>query len=91
MPAGVLHYLDRWTSADLQICYQLMEADDFDLFAVWTREWKDLIEFEIVPIIPSGEPQQKQLNRRCGRLAGIGDDESDGQDFPGDDMAPRAR
>ncbi len=82
MPAG-LHYLDSWTSADLQICYQLMEADDFDLFAVWTREWKDLIEFEVVPIIPSGEPRAKAIETPSAASPGSATMNPTGKIFPG--------
>jgi hypothetical protein len=60
MPAE-LHYIDSWVSADLRICYQLMETDDFGLFAQWTQQWEDLVEFEIVPVIPSAEARAKAL------------------------------
>lgn len=60
MPAG-LDYLDSWVSADVKTCFQLMETDDFELFAAWTRHWQDLIDFEIVPVIPSAEARAKAL------------------------------
>jgi hypothetical protein len=60
IPEG-LYCIDSWVSADLRVCYQLMETDDFGLFATWTRQWEDLVEFEIVPIIPSGEARDKAL------------------------------
>ncbi len=59
-PAG-LRYVDSWITADLQTCYQLMEADDLELFAIWTRQWEDLIEFEIMPVIPAAEARNKAL------------------------------
>jgi hypothetical protein len=61
-PQG-LRYIDSWVAADLRVCYQLMETDDFGLFADWTRRWDDLIDFEIVPIIPSGEARSKASAR----------------------------
>jgi len=27
-----------------------MRTDDAALFAVWTKAWRDLVEFEIVPV-----------------------------------------
>lgn len=50
-----LRYLDSWISADMRICYQLMETDDYAAFAQWTRNWDDLVDFEIVPVMSSAE------------------------------------
>ena len=55
MMPSALHYIDSWISADLRVCYQLMEADDAGLFAEWMRHGDDLIEFETVPVISSAE------------------------------------
>ena len=30
-----------------------MECDDLTLFQKWILEWQDLVEFEIIPIVPS--------------------------------------
>jgi hypothetical protein len=32
-----------------------MHTEDGSLFAVWTNAWKDLVEFEIVPVRTSAE------------------------------------
>jgi hypothetical protein len=56
-----LHYIDSWVSEDLRICYQLMETDEFSLFAQWTMQWEDFVEFEIVPVIPSAEAHASAL------------------------------
>jgi hypothetical protein len=64
MPEG-LKYIDSWTAAKLDRCFQLMECDDPRLFAEWTAHWEDLVDFEIVPVISSNEaaaamaPQQR--------------------------------
>lgn len=60
LPAGV-HYIDSWVSADLEVCYQIMETDEVALIAQWTRQWDDLIDFEITPIIPSDEACARAL------------------------------
>ena len=52
LPNG-LTYVDSWVDASLQRCFQLMECEDPKLFHEWVARWQDLIEFEIVPIVPS--------------------------------------
>jgi len=49
LPEG-LNYLNSWVNRELNICYQLMETNDYSLFSDWTQQWDDLTEFEIVPI-----------------------------------------
>ena len=50
MPEG-LKYLDSWVEPDFGRCFQLMECDDPQLFPLWTERWRDLVEFEIVPVV----------------------------------------
>ena len=57
MPNG-LEYVSSWISADMKSCYQLMETSDEFLFSLWTNEWKDLMDFEIVPVRTSAEVVQ---------------------------------
>jgi hypothetical protein len=52
MPEG-LRYVDSWIEANFDRCFQLMECDDATLFQKWILEWRDLIDFEIVPVSPS--------------------------------------
>ena len=52
MPDG-LKYVDSWVEADLDRCFQVMETGDPCLFQKWVSAWSDLIEFEIVPVVPS--------------------------------------
>ncbi len=49
LPAG-LNYLNSWVNREQSICYQLMETNDEQLFPIWVNQWKDLVDFEIVPI-----------------------------------------
>jgi hypothetical protein len=55
-----LEYISSWIDADLTVCYQLMRTEDVSLFALWTDNWKDLMEFEIVPVRTSAEVAQMQ-------------------------------
>jgi hypothetical protein len=57
MPDG-LDYISSWIAADLTICYQLMQAENAELFPLWTDNWKDLMDFEIVPVRASAEVVQ---------------------------------
>jgi hypothetical protein len=45
-----VHYLDSWLSTDRRKCFQLMEADRFELIEEWICKWDDLMEFEIVSV-----------------------------------------
>jgi hypothetical protein len=54
MPTG-LEYVSSWIAADLTICYQLMRTENFALFQIWTDNWKDLVDFEIVPVRTSAK------------------------------------
>ena len=52
MPEG-LRYMESWTEANLERCFQLMECDDPSLLQKWVAEWQDLVEFEFVAVVPS--------------------------------------
>ena len=54
MPAG-LKYISSWINTELTVCYQLMETEEFSLFPEWTKNWDDLMDFEIVPVRTSAE------------------------------------
>ncbi len=54
MPEG-LKYVGSWIEANFDRCFQLMECDDPRLFQQWVVQWQDLIEFEIIPVVPSQE------------------------------------
>jgi hypothetical protein len=55
-----LEFVASWVSADLDRCFQLMEADDITLFQRWISEWSDLMSFEIVPVV-SGKDTAEAL------------------------------
>jgi Protein of unknown function (DUF3303) len=54
IPPG-LEYVSSWIDNDLKTCWQLMKTDDPALFDLWTANWRDLMEFEIVPVRTSTE------------------------------------
>jgi len=53
-PEG-LTYVGSWIEVSFERCFQLMECDDARLLQQWVAFWGDLIEFEIVPVVPSAE------------------------------------
>ena len=57
MPEG-LEYVSSWIDLDFKICYQLMRTENASLFPRWTDAWKDLMNFEIVPVYTSAEAAQ---------------------------------
>lgn len=50
-----LTYVSSCVSADGTRCYQLMECDDPSLLEAWMTAWRDIVEFEVVPVISSAE------------------------------------
>ncbi len=53
-PAG-LHYVDSWVETNFDRCFQLMECDDAHLLEHWATHWRDLVDFEFVPVRRSKE------------------------------------
>jgi len=53
-PEG-LRYVNSWVTKDLQRCYQIMECDDERLLQRWIDQWKDLVDFEVIPVLTSAE------------------------------------
>ena len=49
LPEG-LYYLNSWVNKEQNICFQLMESQDENLFKSWIENWSDLTEFEVIPI-----------------------------------------
>ena len=53
-PEGLTH-VGSWIEVNFDRCFQLMECDDPRLFQEWIARWGDLVDFEIVPVVPSAE------------------------------------
>ena len=54
MPEG-LKYVASWVEPDFGRCFQLVECEDAALLDLWTANWRDLVEFEVVPVVTSAE------------------------------------
>ena len=57
MPKG-LTYVGSWIEANFDRCFQLMECDDARLLQEWVLAWGDLMQCEIVPVVPSKETRE---------------------------------
>ena len=53
-PEG-LRYVSSWVDEKLEICFQLMEADDASYVNESIANWNDIVEFEVYPVITSQE------------------------------------
>ena len=62
MPDG-LRYVDSWIEANFDRCFQLMECDDARLLQDWLLHWSDLMECEIVPVVPSDQTRELVQSR----------------------------
>ncbi|KAF2004681.1 hypothetical protein P154DRAFT_519161 [Amniculicola lignicola CBS 123094] len=67
-PEG-LTYISSWVSADLTHCYQLMETEKRELLDEWMGNWRDLVEFEVVPVIRSGEASEEVAKMEAREVA----------------------
>jgi len=50
-----LAYLESWVETNFDRCFQLMECGDVRLLEEWADHWRDLVEFEFVPVRRSKE------------------------------------
>lgn len=53
-PEGV-RYVASWVTADLRRCFQVMECDAASQLEEWMAGWRDLVDFEVLPVITSEE------------------------------------
>ena len=53
-PEG-LAYIDSWVETNFDRCFQLMECTSPRLLEEWADHWRDLVEFEFVPVRRSKE------------------------------------
>jgi hypothetical protein len=65
MPEG-LTFVSSWVSADLGRCFQLMVTDDVTLLQRWIAGWSDLMEFEVVPVVPGAKTAEALADRLGG-------------------------
>ena len=52
-----LRYVTSWVTMDYRRCFQVMECDDINDLETWIANWRDVTDFEIVPVVTSKEAQ----------------------------------
>jgi uncharacterized protein DUF3303 len=57
-PPGLV-YAGSWITEDLTTCYQIMKCDDRDLLDQWMANWRDIVDFEVLPVLTSAEVQER--------------------------------
>jgi hypothetical protein len=57
-PEG-LRYVASWVSDDLTRCWQVMECDDRALLDAWIARWRDIVDFEVSPVLTSAEALER--------------------------------
>ena len=57
-PEG-LKYVSSWVDEKLECCFQLMETPDRKLLDEWIANWRDIVDFEIYPVISSQEAAKR--------------------------------
>jgi hypothetical protein len=59
-PEG-LRYVGSWVESNFDRCFQVMECDDGTLLETWANQWRDLVDFEFVPVHSSEVARQLAL------------------------------
>ena len=59
-PEGV-EYIASWVTDDLTTCFQVMQTADPALLEQWMANWRDLVDFEVRPVVTSAEAAARAL------------------------------
>ena len=51
----VVVYQASWIDPLVGRCFQIMGAPSLQSLGKWTRRWDDLLDFEVIPVLPSTE------------------------------------
>jgi hypothetical protein len=54
LPDGVTYHAS-WIEPQRLRCFQLMEADGAAALEPWIAAWKDIVDFEVVPVLTSAD------------------------------------
>jgi len=50
-----LAYVQSWVETNFDRCFQLMDCSDVHLLEQWADHWRDLLDFEFIPVRGSKE------------------------------------
>ena len=65
MPDG-LNYVGSWIESNFDRCFQVMGSDDERLLHEWADHWRDLMEFDFVPVLTSDAARERALSDTRG-------------------------
>lgn len=54
MPEGC-RYVESWVETNFDRCFQVVECENEQLLEEWAAHWRDIVEFEFVPVRTSAE------------------------------------
>lgn len=55
MAPDAVRYVASWVTTDYRRCFQVMECDDPALLEEWLSHWRDLANFEVIPVNTSAD------------------------------------
>ena len=50
-----LKYVGSWIEVNFDRCFQIMECDDPAILSQWMDRWRDLVTFEVLPVMTSAD------------------------------------
>ena len=68
MATDEVRYVASWVDLEFRRCFQVMEAPDEAALAQWTKNWADLVEFEVIPVRTSEEASEAMARRSSNAL-----------------------
>lgn len=54
LPDGVAYHAS-WVDPTGSRCFQIMEASNRESLDAWIARWNDLVDFEVTPVLTSGD------------------------------------
>jgi hypothetical protein len=54
LPDGVTYHAS-WVESNGARCFQVMEAPTRELLDAWIDRWRDLVDFEVIPVLTSAD------------------------------------
>lgn len=54
LPASV-NYQASWMDATGSQCFQIIDAPSLQALNEWASRWNDLVDFDIIPVVPSAD------------------------------------
>jgi len=61
-PEGV-QYISSWVDEKLERCFQIMEAGERALLDRWIENWRDIVDFDVFPVLSSKEAAERVAPR----------------------------